>query len=430
MNILKPCSYHYLFSHVPSYPSAEEAKKIAADLVSRLVKDLRLTQDRTEQFEQPHPDVLPLSSRADEDTQTYLLQFLSNDLLTTILTFNQTEAQADGISYWKRTLKPNFPETPDRIGQTLVLFAQAEPDLTIVQEIVRECFGKEINASLPHCLFDWGTLYVLPESEYHPPASSDSRQIARYVLLVPDAEHLKTGDQLLSFSFPMLEAIRQKVVYEKQVYHTFRAENLEYEREINHVLDTINQELSGDKKKKPSFEEHLKNIDEIQAKLYRNLAEVEALLLTLNINIENLTHYLEAISSNNDTAFAPLIREFRVVARQIDVDLKYIKILSQGMDKREELLRLKIEWQRKEAEERSNKIREVTNALIFAFGVSIGIGQILINNVDFDWTAKLGAMGIGGCVAYILNRWVGMERIKSFWDVLGWPKTVGEKVKK
>lgn len=61
MNILKPCSYHYLFSHIPSYTSAEEARKTAEDLVSRLVKDLKLTQDNTEQFEQPHPDVLLLS---------------------------------------------------------------------------------------------------------------------------------------------------------------------------------------------------------------------------------------------------------------------------------------------------------------------------------------------------------------------------------
>ena len=90
MNIFKPCSYHYLFSHIPSYTSAAEARKTAEELVFRLVKDLQLTHDKMEQFETPHPDVLPLSFRADEDTQTYLLQFLSGDLITTILTFNSS----------------------------------------------------------------------------------------------------------------------------------------------------------------------------------------------------------------------------------------------------------------------------------------------------------------------------------------------------
>lgn len=434
MNILKPCSYHYLFSHIPTYTSAEEARKTAEDLVSRLVKNLQLTQDNTEQFEQPHPDVLPLSFRADEDTQTYLLQFLSGDLITTILTFNQTDVHEDAISYWKRTLRPNFPDTPNRIGQTTVLFAQAETDMTMVQEITKDCFGGEINETLPHCLFDWGTLYFLPELERHSTALHDSRRMDKYILLVPDAENLGKGDQFLSLSFPMLEAIRQKLVYEEHAYRTFRTKNLENEREINKLLDTINQELSHESNKKPSFEEHLNQVDERQATLYQHIAQADALLLTLEINIANFETYLDAVSLHisDDTCFLPLVDKFRGILQQIDYDLKYIKFLLPGMDKREELLRLKIEWKRKEAEESSNKIREITNALIFAFGAAIGIGQVLagMKLTFLTLTLKLAAMGIGGCFAYALSRWVGKKKLEGTLKELSDGQELSDKIKK
>ncbi len=240
------------------------------------------------------------------------------------------------------------------------------------------------------------------------------------MLLVPQEEDLKKGDRFLSYSFPILESIWHKLVFEEQESHKFKVNNTAHEQEIKQLLDKINDALS-DTSQRPSFEADLRQVDTHQAALYQSIAETDALLLTLEINLVNFENTLAVLSPVEDTLFKPLFPEFRFIRQQIEYDLKYIKFLLPGMDKREELLRLKIDWQRKAVEERSNKIKEFTNALIFAFGVALGIGQML---TDFDWTGKFWAMLLGGSIAFALNRFVGMERVKAIWDAFGWPGKV------
>lgn len=404
MNLAHPRIYRYLFSHIQDDEPDEKIKKVAEELVFMLVKDLRLSKRDAKQFQQPNPDVTILSFYADEENKTYLLQFLCHDIMTTIIEFNQIDFREDPLQFWKRKHRPLFPDTPDCLGQTTALLAQAEPDPAIIREIGVVCFGMNVHESLPSSQFDWGMLYALPESD-------------RYVLLVPNDENWETGDKFFSFSFTMLEAIRHKLVYETTQYRIFKRQNREYENHINELMDKIYQEVGSKQQKNSSFEKNLRNVDETQTKLYKNLAETEALLLTLNINSENLTNYLNALPFlGTDTIFSPLINEFKILARQIQIDLKYIHILSKSMDKREELLRLKIDWKRKAAEERNNKIREITNALIFAFGVAIGVWEFLTKlNLPIltDVTLRIAAIVIGACVAYMLRRWLGKEKIEG-----------------
>lgn len=422
MNMTKPCVYHYLFSHIPSYESEVEVKNIAGNLVFRLAADLNLKEDETQQLRQLSADVTLLSSCADKHTETYLSQLLSHDLIATILTFNPTDTRDDPRLFLQHKRNANFPETPNRIGETSVFFVQGTPDADLVKKIADACIEKQIKEPLPCCQFEWGTLYSLR----HAAPLQDSQQTETYVLLVAEEEDLNKGDHFLSYSFPILESIRHKLIFEEQESRKFKANNVSHEQEIKQLLNKIHSALS-DISVSPSFEDHLKQVDTHQAALYQSIAETNALLLTLDINILNFENTLTVLSPMEDTLLTPLIAEFRFVCQQIEYDLKYIKFLLPGMDKRAELLRLQIEWQRKAAEERSNKIKEFTNALIFAFGVALGIGQML---KDLDWTSKFWAMLLGGSVAFALNRFVGMERVKAVWEAFGWVGKVKKQFEK
>lgn len=423
MTIAHPCVYHYLFSHIPDYHSEEEARKSAENLVFRLKTDLRLQEDEAQRLRPLSAAVTLLSSHADEHTETYLSQLLSHDLIATILAYNQTETHEEPLAFLESRRNARFPAAPNRIGETSVFFVQAALDAELVKQIkqIAAVWGEtQAKEPFPCCQFEWGALYALPDSAQ----SRNSQQKATYFLLVPQEKDLKQGDHFLSYSFPILESIRRKLRFEEQEARKFKVNNLSHEQEIKRLLDNINGALS-ETLPRSSFESDLKQIDTRQAALYQSIAETDALLLTLHINLLNFKNTLTALAPVDDTLFAPMLPEFRFIRQQIEYDLAYIKFLLPGMDKREELLRLKIEWQRKEVEKRSNKIKEFTNALIFSFGIALGIGQML---TDFDWTGKFWAMLLGGSIAFALNRFAGMERVKAIWEAFGWPGKITKEI--
>ena len=277
MNMMKPCVYHYLFSHIPEYDSAEEAKKTAENLVSRLRRDLGLKEDETRRLRQLSADVTLLSFHADEETETYLSQLLSHDLITTILTYNQTERHEEPLSFLQRKRSARFPEISNRIGETSVFFVQAAPDIELVKQIAEISGETQITESFPCCQFEWGALYALQPATQ----SRDAQQKAVYVLLIPQEENLKKGDHFLSHLFPLLEFIQHKLVFEEQEARKFKANNLRHEQEITRLLDKINRTLS-DATQRSSFEADLRQVDTHQAALYQSIAETDAFMLTLH----------------------------------------------------------------------------------------------------------------------------------------------------
>jgi hypothetical protein len=422
MTMTKPCVYHYLFTHIPNYESEEKARKAAEDLVFRLKTDLRLQEDETQRLRSVSPDVTLLSCHVDEETETYLSQLLSNDLIATILTYNQTDTREEPLAFLERKRTARFSDTSEQIGETSVFFVQAEPDVEPVKQIVEVIGETPVIEPFPCCQFEWGALYALRQSA----SLQDARQTARYVLLVPKEDNLGKGDRFLSYSFPILESIWHKLLFEEQEARTFKVKNLRHEQEITRLLGKITSALN-EPDQHFSFEADLRHVDTHQAALYHRLAETNALLLTLDINLENFEHTLKTLACAKDTLFEPLLPKFRFLRQQIEYDLKYITFLLPGLEKREELLRLKIEWQRKEAEERSNRIKTFTNTLIFSFGVAFGIGQVLS---DFDLAIKFWAMLLGGSISFALHHVVGITHVKNLWEASTWPKKIAEQFHK
>ncbi|MBN2287671.1 MAG: hypothetical protein JXI43_14585 [Tissierellales bacterium] len=421
MEITKPCVYHYLFSHIPSYESEDEAKETATDLVFRLKTDLRLKEDKTQQLRLISPEVTLLSFYADEETETYLSQILFHDLITTILIYNHTGMHEEPLSFLGHRHDASFPDVPDQIGETSVFFAKAQPNAETVKQIAEIVGETQISEPFLCCQFEWGMLYALRHSF----SLRDSLRTEKYVLLVPREEDLMKGDRFLSYSFHILESIRYKLFFEKQEARKCKTSNVNYEREISRLIDNVSKTLSGTTKPS-SFEDELRQLDTQQAALYQSIARTDDILLTLEINMENLQNSLAAIPLTDDMLFSPLIKEFHFIRRQIKYDLKYIDHFLLSMNKYEEHLRLKIEWQRKEVEKRNNKIREFTNALIFSFGVALGVGQIL---TTLDWIGKFWAMLLSGSVAFAFNRFLGMERVKAIWDAFSWPGKIEKGLK-
>lgn len=324
MSIAKPCSYHYLFSHIPIYKS-KHAQKIAQEFASSLIQALQLHQNKTEYFQKPRFDVTPLSLLTNDETQTSLLQFLSHDVLTTVLTLNQTEMQEDPLSYWKRTLTLNFPDLEDLIGQTTVLFAQAEPHVATVQEIANACFDVRLNKEIvPFCQFEWGSLYFLPAGVMHfgkfgvPQSESDT-----YVLLIPETEDLEKGCQFLTFSFPMLESIRQILIYEEEQARRLRSGHKKCEVVIKKLLDEIISELTGENPDLEYIQNQLLQVDDWQVKLYYSITETRNLLRTLKSHIISFELYLATLLIQDDHLFKSLSGRFRLIYEQISADVEY-----------------------------------------------------------------------------------------------------------
>ncbi len=385
--IEKPCVYHYLFSRLPDYRTDEEVSLLAKQLSSPIIESFQLATD--EIFDSPHPDVKAMMYKGNEQSEIYSLQFWFNDILTTILTLNQTNQSQDPLLYFQDVLNPQFPnpENHVRFGEMTVLFAQAKATIAVVQEISAACFETKVGDKLPQCRFEWGSLYFLPK-------------VNRYVLLIPNTKNLPKGDIFLAFDFPMLESIRQKLIYEDGESLKLKVQNFKIESELKHLLELITENLDGRDDNLSKVEGMLDRMDEAQAELYENISKTESVLQTLAINIRNFKTYLEPIPINYDTLFKSLSKKFQFTYEDIEAGLKYTKLLLPSIIKRQEIIPLKIDVLRQRAQEQNIRIEKRQNMLIAVLGVMIGTGQVL--PVDMPWKFKLLWMGLSGLAAYLL----------------------------
>lgn len=395
--IKKPCVYHYLFSRLPVYRTDEDASRLAAHLSSPLIKALQLQIN--EVFESPYPDVTPLLYKGNDESQTYLLQFWFNDIVTTVLSLNQTIQPLDPLAYFQTVLNPNFP-IPDghvRFGGMTVLFAQAKDDIAVVRQIAAACFRTGCDEKLPRCQFEWGTIYFLPTA-------------GSYVLLVPEENNLPQADTFLAFDFPMLEAIRQKLAYEEGESNKLKARDIKIESELRALLKVIAEKLDGKVQNLGMVEQVLDKVDDAQAEIYDNVSKIEAVLHTLAINIDNFKTYLALIPIKNDSLFKPVPRKLQLIYENIETNLKYTKLLLPGILRRQETIELKIDLLRQRAQERSNRIEKSQNTLIAVLGVALGVAQVF---TEMDWKFKLLWMGLSGMVTYGLVRLMDMNMLKK-----------------
>ncbi len=317
MNIAKPCSYHYLFTHIPDY-DPHDASDAAQEIASPLIETLQLHQK--EVLEKSHPLVTPLRFCFNKDTKTYLVQFHFYDVLVTILVLNRTDEQQDSITYWKDTLISHFPERTDTFGQTSILFAQAEPDSGILPEIGNGCFGVTIREHDVSCRFEWGTLYALPQCYT---SLERNGQHAYYFLLIAEEEQLSKGDQLLSYSFPMLELFRQKLVFEEQQARLIKNGQEKHRTAITKLHQEIERELN---KKTPALtrlQDKLLQADGLQVRVYQYIAATGKLIQTLKSNATNLEFYLTVLPIQKDKLFKSLPRRFRSLAQEISGEVEH-----------------------------------------------------------------------------------------------------------
>lgn len=392
----KPCVYHYHFTRLPDYRTDELVSSLAKQLASPIIETHRLETE--EVFNLPHPDVKPLDYRSNTETDTYCLQFWFNDILTTALTFNQTNRSEDPISYFQNALIHHFPDPKDhvRFGEMAVLFAQGKVEESTARGISAACFNTEIDEDLPVCQFAWGAMYHLPK-------------IDRYILLVPESNSLPKGDTFLAFDFPMLEAIRQKLIYEEGESNKLKTQNVRIESDLKELLYSITEKMDGREETLSEVEQLLDRMDDTQVNIYDNIAKIETTLHTLAINIRNFELYLQTIPIEQDDLFAPASKKFRFIYDNIEAGLKYTKLLLPSITKRQETIPLKIDLLRQKAQEHNNRIEKRQNILIAILGVMIGTGEVLPGN--FPWDEKLLWMGLAGFAAFIL---VSLLNLKIF----------------
>jgi hypothetical protein len=204
----------------------------------------------------------------------------------------------------------------------------------------------------------------------------------------------------------MLEAIRQKLIFEDGESKKLKSQNFKFEAELRELCDLITEKLDGTGDSLSLIEDLFDRMDDRQSELYDNVSKAEAVLHTLSINIGNFTTYLEHLPVKNDALFAPLLETFHFMYQKIKTELEYTKLLLPGLIKRQETISLKIALQRQKAQEQGNKIERMQNRLIAVLGVTIGVGEVLSG---IDWKSKLLWMGLSGLVTYILVRFLELN---------------------
>ncbi len=406
MKIANPSRYHYHFCYVPAYESAEYIRA-AVEVASPLIEAYQLIQERTSPFEKPRPDVEPIAFWTNETSKTHLVQFLADDTLISIVTLNQTKADEDAITYLQRTPGPEFPDTPRSIGQTTVIFALAE--VKIAAYIAAVCFDSTSKQAAHSCPFEWGTLHYFKEAE-------------QYILLAPREKSLDTGQRFLSFSFPMLEASRQNLIYKERQAQVFREQSMECEREIEKHFQQIELERNDD----TFVNDRLNEINRLSIRLYRQVFAAETLLQTIDVSRKTFDKYARLLSMNKCEVIQSTLNYYRFIDNKVESHLKYGKLVLENFDKRREFLHLKIDFKRQREEAKSNKLKEFGSALIFSIALVLGLGQVMIN-VDWNWGLKLLLMGVGLIIAFALYRRLGRVALKVFFDGFGNDKKKNKK---
>ncbi len=406
----KPGIYHYLFSRLPKRKTNESVARIAESIASPLIEKHRLNIDYG--LEASFHDVKPLRFIGNDESETYLLQFWLNDILTTELVFNRTDSAENPVTFWLRALKPNFACSDDhlRFGEMSVLFAGGDDGLAVVREIVKGCWQQNYSGHIPFCRFEWGRLYFLTE-------------LSHYVLLIPEAKDLALGNQFLSTDWPLLEAIRQKLCYQEKQSEILRDQILDYEYKIDVLFEETASQLDRIVSD-VDMSERLNDMKKLQFKFNECLFNTEALMHTLTINIENMQNFAASLSLKENNLLQTTVSHFDFVRQQIDYDLKYSKLMLAKINKQQEFFHLKIELKRQQIEEKSNELSKFCNALIFSLGVALGVGQTLIQ-VDWDWSLKLLIMAFCFCVTFINGRLVGIEKLTAFLRSAVWSKRIG-----
>ncbi|MCP4409500.1 MAG: DUF4145 domain-containing protein [Gammaproteobacteria bacterium] len=335
--IAEPCSYHYLFSCIPG-GELEEVQAVAAEIAAPLQQTYQLDQDTTNQIRQPSLDIIPLTHCANENSQTYLLQFFRvHDLLTTILTLNRTDKRENSLEYWTRTRTPHFPDREDRIGQTSILFAKAKPDVARIQKISKDCLDRELDETIPSCRCEKGWLYFLGQCSAE---RSDPRQSDIYILLMP--KKLEKGDRFLSHSFPILESLRQTLVYEEEQAWMLKAGWRNGLANIKKLLEEIQPALNEEHPDLEGAQEQLLQVDDWFSRMHQDFfVKTRNLLKTLATGTKNFTRYLAALPLQDDRLFALLPGKFEGLQEQIRTDIEYAENDASALKQQWENLRRK-----------------------------------------------------------------------------------------
>ncbi|OQY30024.1 MAG: hypothetical protein B6244_01830 [Candidatus Cloacimonetes bacterium 4572_55] len=370
----KASSYHYFFSRLAWNRTHKQILGIAESLAKPLINDFQLVQNWMPSDKPKNlPDITFIRDVGNEKRGTYLVQFYFNDILCSLFAREKIDHRETAIQFWQRTADLKFVHSAEHnyFGSARVCHGRMENHVDHAREIGEKCLKVE-QKNILSCQFEWKS------SLYHLSPKGD------YVLLTPNKEEWDKEETFLTIDFPMLEVIRQKIIYEEGESEKLASRNYEIEAEITRLQRQIRDNLDGENENFHDLRKLIDQMDDLHADLYESLVKLKGIVYTLDINKENFDTYLKTLNLENDSLFSEAICLTAFSIKQIKTYTKYTELLIPGMDKRQETLRLKIELLHQKAQEENNqierennRIESVRNLLIGALGAGIGVGEIL-----------------------------------------------------
>jgi len=209
------------------------------------------------------------------------------------------------------------------------------------------------------------------------------RETNDYVLIAQD-ETTEPAD-FLGRDFPVMLSCLRKIEFEYGELGKIRAD-------IDESKDDINDFLQRDDS------EHIENVlimKKAGTELQKNISLLGKLKLTLDINILTLEKYLERYNIQNDTIFAPFLKNAKHRCRQTEYDLNYARLALEAFDSHVQVLDLIVK-------SRHEKNQKWTDWLIALLIIPIGIAQIGVA-LGWKWPDVLGWIVISIFLIYIFR---------------------------
>ena len=382
--------YHYFFSHLPDYRVNKNAAKAGAQITGPLEKAYQLKQKSVR--EPLLPELTQLWNAEDESAATRLQQFLFHDVLISVIIFQHRENHHISPEFFTRhttIVDVPQPENLVTLGNATVFFARGRVEKSTVEYIVQVAFQQEAEERLPLCQFTWGTLYFLPA-------------LRRHILLLPETDGTGEGDSFLLSGFPVLEAVRRKIIFESGQSKRLSTDNFKTGYEIEHLLPSLLKKLGGEEESLPAAAQMSDRLNNLQNHLYNNISKMERTVYSIEGFIRYFEKHLATYPIKADILFQPLPNEFGSVKDHIERELKFTRFLFPGIEKLQEAVRLKFDLLRQRTLEKNNRLLDYQTTLMTVFAVAIGVGLIL---PDMNWIFKLLSMITSGAVTLVVLRY-------------------------
>ncbi len=321
------------------------------------------------------PELKMLRMAEEDAVHISLFRFRDTDIFK--FRRQRTEPGESVATLWERSAAEfesrmgNLCESLSFIGTSRIYFAHSSDLSKNAAKMVAKYCQWEVSAEMLSVkVSSLGSLYRIDDQGY--------LMLSQY------------GDptEFLDRDFAVIDSVFQKLEFENKRFQEFRTQSQKSENQIQKLISPADIE---------EIEKNLTAIRTYQCHLHNSLSLMFRLDQTLDLGMLDINNYLFVYEPQNDTLFVSKIRKVEKIQKQVRFDLNYLRLISDNIDSRVNLLTLTTQGRRLKTERR-------IEIGLFTFGSAVSAGLMAS---DVTWGVKLLliilAALLGGMFSYFQN---------------------------